>query len=475
MSLSLLFTTVFKHFTEGPPVKSWSLKFHLAVAMIKYNINIWILPNEKQIEEPVKTPPNIIIKEVILDEQYRQKSILHLEKVLKKYEDVLDEKWKEPKDRIYGEWVYMKEEEESENNEMDKVVLHLHGGAYCIGSAKFSRNFTFEYAKHAKARVFSTDYRLAPQNQFPASLCDSVAAYLYLINPESDAGFKPINPKRIVIMGESAGGGLTLATLLFLRDAGLPLPGGAVVLSPWVDLTHSMPSFWDPEFKKVDIIGERINIRPSTPLADEFIANTKTLSDKIAQKKPNIVGHPSFTEVPRVQLYCANEALAIPYVSPMLAESLGDLPPILCQTGGLERLRDEAILFSHKAAHPHEYQVPSYATKNFEKSPFKNPTKVILEVYDDMPHVWHMYLFSKPSQVAIERCGDFIKRVTSIEDNNTSIIDLTKEDVVSPSISISPSFIAMRVSVDGENKELNETDRDCLKWDKIGIVPKEVI
>ncbi|CAG8719876.1 12354_t:CDS:2, partial [Racocetra persica] len=156
---------------------------------------------------------------------------------------------------------------------------------------------------------------------------------------------------------------------------------------------------------------------------------------------------------------------------PMLAESLGNLPPILCQVGGDERIRDEAILVSHKAASPHEYQLPSYATKNFEKSPFKKPTKVILEVYDDMPHIWHMFTFTKPSQVAVERCCDFIKRVTSTDDNNASIIDLIKEDVVSPSISVSPSFIAMRVGTDGTIRELNETDRDCLKWDKIGVVP----
>ncbi|CAG8783910.1 345_t:CDS:2, partial [Dentiscutata erythropus] len=156
---------------------------------------------------------------------------------------------------------------------------------------------------------------------------------------------------------------------------------------------------------------------------------------------------------------------------PMLAESLGDLPPIFCQVGELERLRDEGILLSYKAAYLHEYQLPSYATKNFENSPFKNPTKVILEVYDDMPHCWQAFFSSKPSQIAIERCGEFIDRVTSIEDNNTSIVDLLKEDV-SPSISISPSLIAMRVSTNGEIRELNKTDRDCLKWDKIGIVPK---
>ncbi|KAF0429539.1 alpha/beta-hydrolase [Gigaspora margarita] len=403
--------------------------------MIKNNDDIWNLPIELVQNRfyEFKVPSNIIIKEVTLNERYRQKSKLHLEKGLKQYEDVLDDKWKEPKDMITGEWVYIKEDEESINNEMDKVVFHIHGGAYCIGSAKFARSLTSKYAELAKARVFSTDYRLAPQNQFPASLCDTIAAYLYFIDPEPDAGFKPINPKRIVIAGESAGGGLALATLLFLRDAGLPLPGGAILL---VDLTHSMPSFWDAELIKADFLPDTFNIRPSSSLADEFIANAKALSDKIAQKNPAIIGHPSFIEVHRFQLYCTNEALAIPYVSPLLAESLGNLPPILC-------------------------------------SPFKKPTRVILEVYNDMPHYWQMFPFSKSSQISLERCGEFIKRVTSIEDNNTSMIDLLKEDVVSPSISISPSFIGMRVGINGEIRELNETDQNCLKWDKIGIVPKE--
>ncbi|KAF0439332.1 alpha/beta-hydrolase [Gigaspora margarita] len=481
MSLSLLLTTILKHYTEGPPGKSWDLKFHLSVAALKNNDGMQKLPIEearKQFDQyigQIKSPSNVVVKEVVLDERYRQKSRIYLEKGLKQYEDVLDEKWKEPSDRLHGEWVYTKEE--SKNNEFDKVILHMHGGGYFLGTPKSERTLTAICSEHTKTRVLSIDYRLSPENQFPAALCDSVAAYLYLINPESDAGFKPINPKKIVFLGGSAGGGLILATLLFLRDAGLPLPGGAVALSPWVDLTHSMPSFLDAEIDKADIVPKILGFRkigPSSPIADESIANAKALSDKIAQKKPNIVGHPSFTEIPQIQLYCANEALAIPYVSPMLAESLGDLPPILCQVGGLERLRDEAILFSHKAANPHEYQLPSYATKNFKKSPFKNPTKVILEVYDEMPHAWHLFTFSKHSQIAFERCCNFINRVISIEGENTSMTDLFKEDVASSSISISPSFIAMRIGTNGEIKELNETDRDCLKWDKIGVVPKEV-
>ncbi|CAG8837929.1 21907_t:CDS:2, partial [Gigaspora margarita] len=321
----------------------------------------------------IEIPSNIVVDKVILDERYRQESREHLEKGLKQYEDVLEEKWKEPNKPLHGEWIYAKEEEKSKNNEMDKVILHMHGGAYHLGSPESNRVFTFKFAEYAKARVFSIDYRLAPQSQFPAPLCDSVAAYLYLLNPGFEAGFKPINPKRIVFAGESAGGGLALATILFLRDTGLPLPGGLIGM---VDLTHSMPSFWDAEIEKVDFLPKKLGFReigPSSPVADEYIVNAKALSDKIAQKKPTI-----------------------------------------------------------------------------------------------------MFTFTKPSQVAFERCGDFIKRVTSIENDDISIIDLLKEDVVSPSISISPSFVAMRVSTNGEIRELNETDRNCLTWDKIGVVPKDV-
>ncbi|CAG8612732.1 35036_t:CDS:2, partial [Racocetra persica] len=426
-----IFSTVLKHYTKGPPKKSWGLKFHLTVAVTKRDNKLSKKPIErtqKEIDDYLKPkiPSNITIKNVILDEEYRQKSKTHLEKILKQYDDVLDEGWKEPNDKgLHGEWMYINENA----SEIDHVILYLHGGGFCIGSAKYARTVTLKFVELADSRIFALDYRLSPQSQFPAALCDSVAA---------------------------AGGNLVFATLLALRDAGLPLPAGAIALSPWVDLTHSMQSFWDAKIDKVDFVPSKLGLFafPSSPVMDEYHTNAKALADKITLKNPTIVSHPSFTEVPRFNHYCANEALTIPYVRQ--------------QVGGDEKLHDEAILISHKAANPHEYQLPSYATKNFEKSPFKKPTKVILEVYDDMPHIWHMCTFFKPSQIALERCRDFIKRVISIEDNNTSMTDLIKEEAVSSSISVSPSFIAMRVSTGGIIRELNETDRDCLKWDKIG-------
>ena len=96
-----------------------------------------------------------------------------------------------------------------------------------------------------KGRAFAVNYRKAPQYPFPCALQDALAAYLYLLYPPPEAKHKAIEPAQIVVAGDSAGGGLTLALLMVLRDAGLPLPAGAIAISPWCDLTHSFPSTMD--------------------------------------------------------------------------------------------------------------------------------------------------------------------------------------------------------------------------------------
>ncbi len=109
------------------------------------------------------------------------------------------------------------------------TVLYLHGGAYCVGSPATHRAITSHIARRTAARVFVADYRLAPEHPFPAALDDAVAAYRALLR---DGG----SPQRIAIIGDSAGGGLALATALRLRELGDPLPAALVLFSPWVDL-----------------------------------------------------------------------------------------------------------------------------------------------------------------------------------------------------------------------------------------------
>jgi acetyl esterase/lipase len=109
------------------------------------------------------------------------------------------------------------------------TILYLHGGAYCVGSPATHRAITSHIARRTAARVFVADYRLAPEHPFPAAVDDAVAAYLALLR---DGG----SSQRIAIIGDSAGGGLALATALRLRELGEPLPAALVLFSPWGDL-----------------------------------------------------------------------------------------------------------------------------------------------------------------------------------------------------------------------------------------------
>ncbi|GAA5871840.1 hypothetical protein JCM3774_000316 [Rhodotorula dairenensis] len=122
------------------------------------------------------------------------------------------------------------------------VTLAIHGGAYLLGSINTHRYVYWRIARKTGGRVFAVEYRLSPQFPFPCSLHDCLAAYLYLIRPPPGAKHRAVDPAKITICGDSAGGGMALALMCLLRDVGLPLPAGAMLLSPWCDLTHSFPS-----------------------------------------------------------------------------------------------------------------------------------------------------------------------------------------------------------------------------------------
>ncbi len=112
------------------------------------------------------------------------------------------------------------------------IILYFHGGAYCVMSPATHRHLTAALALEARAKVFSVDYRLAPEHAFPAAIEDAMAAYNWLLELGTP-------PEKIVMAGDSAGAGLALATLITLRDRAEPLPAAAIFLSPWVDLSMS--------------------------------------------------------------------------------------------------------------------------------------------------------------------------------------------------------------------------------------------
>lgn len=179
----------------------------------------------------------------------------------------------------------------------DGVVLYLHGGGYCLGSIHSHRNLAARIALAFGGRVLTLDYRLAPEHPYPAALDDARRAYAELLGSVT-------SPERIAVAGDSAGGGLTVALLLGLRDAGLPQPAAAVCLSPWVDLTQSASTY----ASRADV--------------DPFV-------DKLGLDL-------------MAAAYSAGATVYEPLVSPLFGDMRG-LAPLLVQVGDAEVLLDDAL------------------------------------------------------------------------------------------------------------------------------------
>ncbi|KAI9834048.1 MAG: hypothetical protein M1819_003333 [Sarea resinae] len=145
--------------------------------------------------------------------------------------------WRRPGTELKAEWIEMRRdysERKKEDAHSNRVMLYVHGGAYFFGSVGLHRYQMQRHARKLKARVFAPEYRLAPQFPFPCGLHDCLSAYMYLLTIQ--------DPSTIILAGDSAGGGMVVSMLVTLRDQGIPLPAGAILVSPWVDLTHSFPS-----------------------------------------------------------------------------------------------------------------------------------------------------------------------------------------------------------------------------------------
>lgn len=196
---------------------------------------------------------------------------------------------------VPGEWASPKSGQRSER----LVVLYLHGGAYCIGSPATHRALTGRLALASGARVFAADYRLAPEHPFPAALEDACAAYDGLLASGSQSA-------DIVIAGDSAGGGLSVATALRLRELGRPAPAALLLFCPWADL------------------------RPRQSAAG-LSATDEFPRDWITRDWTNACA----------DMYLSGRDATDPYASPLHGELAG-LPPALIQAGGDELLLDDS-------------------------------------------------------------------------------------------------------------------------------------
>jgi epsilon-lactone hydrolase len=255
---------------------------------------------------------------------------------------------------VKGEWL-------RPAGEPRQTVYYLHGGAYVACSPETHRAFTSALSRAANARVFALDYRLAPEHRFPAAVEDAVAGYLWLL----DQG---VNPQEVVIGGDSAGGGLTLATLIALRDAGEQLPRAAFVISPWTDLACAGRSL-----------------------------------DANDERDPMFYGAGVRWMAP---VYLGGASPRDPLASPIYAD-LSKLPPLLIHVSDNEVLLDDSTRLADRA-------------KQFG-------VNVDLRVWNDLPHAWPVFVaFRMPESFqALGEIARFIQQTGGVVNPTVSTTDST--------------------------------------------------
>jgi epsilon-lactone hydrolase len=226
----------------------------------------------------------------------------------------------------------------------DRVLVYFHGGAYQLGSPATLRHLVGLLAAGAGARALSVDYRLAPEHPFPAAVEDAVTAYRWLL-----AG--GTNPAHVAFAGDSAGGGLSLAALVALRDAGVALPAAAAVMSPWTDLA---------------LTGESLRTRAAVDVMLKPDGMQETADAYLAGQDPR---HP--------------------YASPLYADLTG-LPPLLIHVGDAEVILDDSVRLAARA------RGAGVAAE--------------LAIWDEMPHVWHAFAGLLPeADRAVEQFASWLR------------------------------------------------------------------
>ena len=223
------------------------------------------------------------------------------------------------------------------------VVLYFHGGVYVLGDAFLAADLASQVGRRTRAKVISVDYRLAPEHPYPAAVDDALAAYEALLQNGSA-------PSGIVFAGESAGGGLAVATLVNARDHGLPLPAAAFVMSPYADLTLAGTTMETK--REVDSLMSRENLQS------------------------------------RVTDYTAGQDAAFGLISPIFAD-LSGLPPLIIQAGTHEVLLDDAVRLARQAA--------------------TSDVEVTLDITPGVPHVFqNFYPILDEAAAALDRAGQLL-------------------------------------------------------------------
>ena len=341
------------HAIYGPPKKSWGVEMSVLTKTIREfskHTDLATMPILQKIFDLARFLP-VPEDGLITPVTYRVKR-RGLRGLLAE-----DDAKENGKRELTGEWIVGKqtwrrlqsEWQSGKRSGKERVILYIHGGAYFVMSAITHRPLTIALSKYCECRVFCLNYRLAPDTIFPGALLDCVSAWFRLTD---DLHIPPAN---VVLAADSAGGGLAIAMLMYLRDNKYALPGGAILFSPWVDLTLSCDS-WETN-KDFDYLPRPNNGDHMHPVAAYLGANF-------------------------------DKYLTHPYVSPLFGNMRG-LPPLLIQTGDAEVLRDENILFAHKCT--------------LAGVPVRH------EIYEDCVHVFQFFLFLDASRKALQSTRHFMR------------------------------------------------------------------
>jgi epsilon-lactone hydrolase len=230
------------------------------------------------------------------------------------------------------------------NDLRDAALLYLHGGGYVIGSLDSHRHLAAEAGRAAGIAALALDYRLAPEHPFPAAVDDALAGYRFLLG-------RGISPGRVAIAGDSAGGGLVVAAMLAIREAGLPQPGCGWCISPWVDM---------------EAIGETMS---SKAAADPTVQRAGLLE--------------------MAKMYLSGADPRSPLAAPIYA-NLSGLAPLMIQVGACETLLDDALRLANIGG--------------------AADVRVDLQIWPEMIHVWHLFHPElKAGRQAIEAGGAYVR------------------------------------------------------------------
>lgn len=283
-----------------------------------------------------------LLKRLVKSPSAQDKSVVSVRRAVNAFTQITPRQpgvkiWNSEARGLTGEWVVPPKADDG------RLIFYIHGGGYFFGSPQTHRPMTTRLAKLSKSRLFALQYRLAPENKFPAPIEDSVGVYCELLGRGYD-------PKKIVVAGDSAGGGLTLATLVALKEQGIPMPAGAVCFSPWTDLA---------------VTGESVakNARICAMFREEGLVRA-------------------------AEQYLADVDPRHPLASPLYAD-LSGLPPLLIHASDTELLMADSQRIAEKAR--------------------AAGVLVELELFRDQPHVWQIFSLLPEAKDSLKKASEMIR------------------------------------------------------------------